>query len=75
VNVSARQFLQTDFVAKLQALLAFTEADPSRLTLEVTEGLVLGDLMRLRTGCCSCAKWASSLRWMILAPAIRPWPI
>lgn len=43
VNVSARQFLQTDFVAKLQALLAFTEADPSRLTLEVTEGLVLGD--------------------------------
>ena len=43
VNVSARQFLQADFVPKLQRLLAFTEADPARLTLEVTEGLVLGD--------------------------------
>ena len=43
VNVSARQFLQSDFAPKLQRLLAFTEADPSRLTLEVTEGLVLGD--------------------------------
>lgn len=43
VNVSARQFLHADFAPKLKRLLAFTEADPSQLTLEVTEGLVLGD--------------------------------
>ena len=43
VNVSARQFLQSDFAPTLQRLLDFTGANPAQLTLEVTEGLVLGD--------------------------------
>jgi diguanylate cyclase (GGDEF)-like protein len=43
VNVSTRQFRDAGFVPKLQALLAHTGADPARLTLEVTEGLVMDD--------------------------------
>lgn len=43
VNVSARQFLHSDFVSKLEELLAYTGADPQLLTLEVTESLVLSD--------------------------------
>lgn len=42
-NVSAKQFLQSDFVPKLKRLLEFTGADPTLLNLEVTEGLVLRD--------------------------------
>ena len=43
VNVSARQFRDAGFVPRLQALLAQTGAAPARLTLEVTEGLVMDD--------------------------------
>lgn len=43
VNVSARQFLHEDFVAKLERQLEFSGADPAQLVLEVTEGLVLHD--------------------------------
>lgn len=41
VNVSARQFRQPDFVETVQALLAQTRVDASRLKLELTESLVL----------------------------------
>lgn len=41
VNVSPRQFQQADFVAQLEQILADTGADPRRLTLEITEGLLL----------------------------------
>ena len=44
VNLSARQFRQAAFVPQLRALLAEAGADPSLLTLEVTEGLVIDDL-------------------------------
>ncbi len=37
VNVSARQFQQTDFVEQVVATLRSTGADPRRLTLELTE--------------------------------------
>ena len=43
VNLSARQFRQAGFIAQLRALLAASGADPSLLTLEVTEGLVIDD--------------------------------
>src|SRR5690606_38136510 len=43
VNLSARQFRQAGFVEQLRALLAIAGADPSLLTLEVTEGLVIDD--------------------------------
>jgi diguanylate cyclase (GGDEF)-like protein len=43
VNLSPRQFRQKDFVPWLKDLLAATGADPNKLTLEVTEGLVIGD--------------------------------
>ena len=43
VNLSARQFRQASFVPNLRALLAATGADPTLLTLEVTEGLVIED--------------------------------
>jgi diguanylate cyclase (GGDEF)-like protein/PAS domain S-box-containing protein len=43
VNISPRQFRQDDFVAQMRALLARTGAPPARLTLEVTEGLLIED--------------------------------
>ena len=43
VNLSARQFRQPGLVPQLRALLSTAKADPSLLTLEVTEGLVIDD--------------------------------
>jgi EAL domain-containing protein (putative c-di-GMP-specific phosphodiesterase class I) len=42
VNVSPRQFNELDFVACIQATLAETGAQPDKLVLEITEGIVLG---------------------------------
>jgi diguanylate cyclase (GGDEF)-like protein/PAS domain S-box-containing protein len=44
VNVSPRQFHQGDFVAEVRAALAASGADPQRLKLELTEGLLLDDV-------------------------------
>jgi diguanylate cyclase (GGDEF)-like protein/PAS domain S-box-containing protein len=43
VNISPRQFRQDDFVEQMRALLSDTGAPPSRLILEVTEGLLIED--------------------------------
>lgn len=40
VNISPRQFRQPGFESTLQSILARTRANPQRLTLEITEGLV-----------------------------------
>ncbi len=44
VNVSARQFRQTDFVAQVQRIIEASGANPARLKLELTESLVLEDV-------------------------------
>jgi diguanylate cyclase (GGDEF)-like protein/PAS domain S-box-containing protein len=44
VNVSGRQFYQTDFVDQVLAVLHQTGANPRRLKLEVTESLLLHDI-------------------------------
>jgi len=44
VNVSVRHFNQVDFVAQVRQILALTGADPQRLTLEITEGVVIDNL-------------------------------
>ena len=44
VNVSARQFRQADFVARVQSALEASGANPERLKLELTESLVLEDV-------------------------------
>jgi len=44
VNVSPRHFSRPDFVDEVKRQLAASGADPSRLVLEVTEGLVIGDV-------------------------------
>jgi EAL domain-containing protein (putative c-di-GMP-specific phosphodiesterase class I) len=44
INVSARQFLQDDFVAQVLALLQRTGADPTRIKLELTESLLLDNV-------------------------------
>ena len=41
VNVSPRQFHQADFVQRVKDILAATGADPSYLTLEITENLLI----------------------------------
>ena len=44
VNVSARQFRDTDFVQQVAQALQKTGANPARLKLELTESLVLDDV-------------------------------
>ena len=44
INVSARQFLQEDFVAEVLRLLDRTGADPARIKLELTESLLLDNV-------------------------------
>lgn len=44
VNVSARQFLQPDFVAQVQTVIARHGINPKRLKLELTEGLLLENI-------------------------------
>ena len=44
INVSPRQFRQTDFVARVEAILADTGAPASHLIFEVTEGLLIDNL-------------------------------
>lgn len=43
-NVSPRHFRQRDFVPWLRSILAHSGADPSHLTLEITEGLVINNV-------------------------------
>ena len=45
VNVSARQFRQPDFIAVVGKILAQTGVDPQRLKLELTESLVLHNIV------------------------------
>jgi diguanylate cyclase (GGDEF)-like protein/PAS domain S-box-containing protein len=44
VNVSARQFKHPSFVEQVLAALAQTKANPHRLKLELTEGMLLDDV-------------------------------
>ena len=44
VNVSARQFHQSDFVEQVREVLEKTGADPARLKLELTESVVLDNI-------------------------------
>jgi diguanylate cyclase (GGDEF)-like protein/PAS domain S-box-containing protein len=44
VNVSARQFRQSEFVPLVRHLVAQAGADPSRLKMEITESVVLDDV-------------------------------
>lgn len=44
VNVSARQFHQDDFVARVLAVLKSTGANPKRLKLELTETLPVSEV-------------------------------
>lgn len=44
VNISPRHFRQRGFVASIKKTLADTGADPTHLTLEVTEGLVIDNI-------------------------------
>ena len=41
VNVSPRQFIESDFVPRLEKILRLSGARPARLVLEITEGIVL----------------------------------
>lgn len=42
VNISALQFNRPDFVARVQAILQDTGADPRRIELEITESALMG---------------------------------
>jgi diguanylate cyclase (GGDEF)-like protein len=44
VNISARQFLQDDFVALVASILEETGADPGDVCLEITESVLMDDI-------------------------------
>jgi EAL domain-containing protein (putative c-di-GMP-specific phosphodiesterase class I) len=44
VNVSANQFHQSNFVEQVRSVLEKTAIDPTRLKLELTEGVVINDI-------------------------------
>lgn len=44
INVSARQFHQSDFVEQVREVLTRTDADPTRLKIELTESVVLDNI-------------------------------
>jgi len=44
VNISPRHFRQPDFVEQIKRGLSLSGADPTRLTLEVTEGMVIDNI-------------------------------
>ena len=44
VNVSPRQFHQSDFVAGVRGVLGVTGVEPANLVLEITEGVVIDDI-------------------------------
>lgn len=44
VNVSARQFHRADFVTKVRAIVEETGANPQKLTLELTESVLVDDV-------------------------------
>ena len=41
INISSRQFRQADFVEKVLGIIDQTGADPKRLVLEITEGVII----------------------------------
>ena len=45
VNVSPRQFRQPNFIAQVQTILEQTGADPTMLGLELTEGMVIDNIV------------------------------
>jgi len=47
VNISAKQFLQTDFVEQMKAVLQRNAVDPSLLKLELTEGMLLDNVSEI----------------------------
>ncbi len=49
VNVSARQFQQSDFVASVLATLVRTGCEPTRLKLELTESMLVDDVEAIIT--------------------------
>lgn len=44
VNISARQFQSEDFVGNVKYALEMSGLNPKRLELEITEGMVIGDI-------------------------------
>ncbi|MES2759269.1 MAG: EAL domain-containing protein [Pseudomonadota bacterium] len=45
INISALQFLEADFVTNTEAIFAATGADPHRVKLELTESLLVTDVV------------------------------
>jgi EAL domain-containing protein (putative c-di-GMP-specific phosphodiesterase class I) len=44
VNISPRQFRETNFVERVQAVIAASGADPRQLVLEITESILVSDI-------------------------------
>lgn len=48
INLSGRQFEQKDMVNIIDEILTRTQVDPSRIKLEITESMIMGDIAKVR---------------------------
>ena len=63
--------MHNDLVGMVERVLAETGLEPSRLDLEITEGLLIEDAAGALATCSGSRRSASGSRWTISAPAIR----
>ncbi len=75
VNVSPRQFRQPDFVELIKNSIQTANIQPSHLTLELTETVVIDNIADTIEKMQALKAIGVSFPWMILAPAIHRWPI
>ena len=59
VNLSAVQLEDDNLIASVSRALEESGLDPSRLTLEVTETVIMNDVPRPSRSSRLCAKWGS----------------
>jgi predicted signal transduction protein with EAL and GGDEF domain len=75
VNVSPLQLRDEHYVSwRVRDALRETRLDPTRLELEITESVFMGDAEGMLEKLHACAAWACASRWTTSAPAIRRWP-
>lgn len=71
VNVSARQFSQSDFVDQVLGVVKTTDVNPQRLKLELTESMLVATWRKSLQKCCCSRPMALVFLWTISVPVIR----
>ncbi|MET0081408.1 MAG: EAL domain-containing protein [Sedimenticola sp.] len=56
VNINSRHFREERFSSRVASILETTQANPARLTLELSEGMMSGELTTIAAGMCELKK-------------------